>query len=260
MSVAYHSTPVHHYESADWTAAVAAMLMEELADLIVTYTVCTVLTIESQTSTLYSAVLGLGDGMSAIRLTGGNDDGVTPSYKVERGRYANSTFVSLASDSATFGSTFDQQAHLATVNGGEVWCVWLHVSGASGAIYRRFSGMLVESSYDNVPMGVIYLSAGGSDSANYVWYGVGSYAVFYDSYGEPLSNAITGDLSNAFPNNIVLLMPTALISPRVGTDLGVPTIGGKTVYHISDSIPGGTEFYMNGRKYASLGTIAVLSD
>lgn len=152
---------------------------------------------------------------------------------------------------------------LAVINGGDMWefMVVCSVVGFTYPTQYSIRSTLLESSLSSDTMRIAgtYYNSGAS--------GFSSFPFTDKAYMESgyvqldVSGASSSIAERNTPDGKIILFP-ALLGPRVGNSLGVPTIGSKIVYSMLGRgmpISAFTEFVVGGSRFVSLGSVAIRS-
>jgi len=183
--------------------------------------------------------------------------------KVSEGVY---TAVETSSTDSTHTLTHTNNpfyCELAVINGGDMWDfrVLCSVVGFGYPATYTIRSTLLESSLSSDVMRIAgtYFSAGSSSFTSFPY---NDKAYMESGYVLVDTSGVSSTIAERnTPDGKVILFP-ALIGPRVGNSLGVPTVGSKIAYSMLGRgmpISTYTEFVVGGSRFVSLGSIAIRS-
>ena len=257
---------INYYYSPSYLDPTLAQMISSVKDgvqLLITQTDTEIYQVVADTvGEEYEVILNAGNGVYFdIHIASGL---MSVSFgKVSEGVYT-AVYTSSTYDSHTLTHTNNPfYCELAVINGGDMWefRVICSVVGFTYPTQYNIRSTLLESSLSSDVMriaGTYYNSGSGTfNSFPYNdWAYMESGYVMLDASG--VSSTIA---ERNTPDGKVILFP-ALLGPRVGNSLGVPTIGSKIAYSMLGRgmpISTYTEFVVGGSRFVSLGSVAIRS-
>lgn len=258
---------INYYYSPSYLDATLAQMISSLKDgvlLLTTQTDTEIYQVVTDTvGEEYEVILNAGNGVYFdIRIASGV---LSVSYgKVSEGVYtANRTSGTDSTHTLTHSTSQPFYCELVVINGGDAWefkivCVatgWyspLCVHMRTAILESSLSSDVMRSAYTYNTTGDTYTTSFPGDDRVYMESG---YALL------DVSGVSSSIAERNTPDGKVMLFP-ALLGPRVGNSLGVPTIGSKIAYSMLGHgmpISPFTEFVVGGSRFVSLGSVAIRS-
>lgn len=257
---------INYYYSPSYLDATLAQMISSLKDgilLLTTQTDTEIYQVVTDTTTEYEVTLNAGNGVYFdIRIASGV---LSVSYgKVSEGVYtADGTSGTDSNHPLTHSTSQPFYCELVVINGGDAWefkivCVataWyspLCVHMRTAILESSLSSDVMRSAYT-------YNTIGDTNTNSFPDYD----KVYMESgYVQLDASGVSSSIGERnTPDGKVMLFP-ALLGPRVGNSLGVPTIGSKIAYSMLGRgmpISPFTEFVVGGSRFVSLGSVAIRS-